>query len=424
MVINHPEEAISASMNNVGGFAAMGVFIEHSPSRQNWKHALAYYPGVLLFVVAISTAGWSPATPVQVPEQPGVRAPIGTAAADAPRSLAGPTGNSENSGHPLMKAEAIVRAALDFSNCLARLWPQAEQANVTQDTFERAIASLTPDLQLLETLDNQPEFNTPIGRYLDHLVTQARIDRGRDLLARFQKTFDEISRRFGVDRFVVAAIWGIETNYGAERGHWSVLRSTATLACIGRRQHYFQREFIAALNIMQEEDITAERLTGSWSGAFGQVQMMPTEFRTFAIDFDGDGRRDIIDSVPDALASTAQYLKLHGWESERSWGHEVRLADGFDPQKFGRSRTMVLSEWASHGVRAATDNLPQDDWPASLLLPAGVQGPAFLVSNNYRVILRYNPAGAYALAVLLLSDRLRGAAPLEHAWPQNNTRAH
>ena len=237
---------------------------------------------------------------------------------------------------------------------------------------------------------------------------------------RYAAAFAAAERTYGVDRHIVAAIWGVESNYGTMGGDRSVLRSTATLACVGRRRDYFREEFLSALEILQRGDIAPERLVGSWAGAFGPTQFMPTSFKRFAIDFDGDGRRDVVDSVADMIGSTANNLKIDGWVSGQSWGYEVVLPQNFDYLLADRSRAMSIGQWQALGVRRAGDKPfahPSDR--AELLLPAGARGPAFLTLQNFRVIMKYNPAEAYALAIGHLADRLAGGAPFVQTWPRD-----
>jgi len=199
-----------------------------------------------------------------------------------------------------------------------------------------------------------------------------------------------------------------------------VIRSTATLACIGRRQDYFREEFLSALEILARGDVKADHLKGSWAGAFGPTQFMPTSFKRYAVDFDGDGRRDVVDSVPDVVASTANNLKKDGWVSGQTWGYEVVVPKGFNFLLADRSRVMTVHEWERLGIRRAGGKaFPRAEDRAYLLVPSGAQGPGFLMLQNFRVIMKYNPAEAYALAIGYLADRLRGGAPLVQAWPRH-----
>ena len=276
-------------------------------------------------------------------------------------------------------------------------------------TFAAYTAALTPDLRIMDLLDGQPEFTKSFWDYLDLLVNDARIARGRALLEKYRATFDAVERAYGVDRYVIAAIWGVETNYGTLGGDRPVIRSTATLACIGRRQNYFREEFLSALEILQRGDVKPDRLVGSWAGAFGPTQFMPTAFKRYAVDFDRDGRRDVVDSVPDLIASTANNLKKDGWVSGQTWGYEVVVPANFNFLLADRARKMPIRDWERYGLaRPGGKPFPRPDDRAFLLIPAGVQGPGFLMLPNFRVIMRYNPAEAYALAIGHLADRLRG----------------
>ncbi len=354
-------------------------------------------------------------------------APVSTGTASsgtvAPASAAGArewSGQSGASGHPTMAADAIRAAAGDFPNCLARLAPEAARRGITQQTYVAATRDLAPDLRLMDLMDAQPEFTKAVWDYLDTLVSDARMARGRELLEQHRPIFDAVERRYGVDRHVVAAIWGVETNYGTLAGDRSVLRSTATLACVGRRQNYFREEFLSALEIVQRGDVHPDRLKGSWAGAFGATQFMPTAFKRYAVDFDGDGRRDVVDSIADIAASTANLLKTNGWVPGQTWGYEVAVPRGFDFLLADNRRQMTIAEWERLGLRRAGGRpFPHASERAYLLVPAGARGPAFLMTQNFRAIMKYNPAEAYALAIGHLADRLRGGQPFAQPWPRD-----
>jgi membrane-bound lytic murein transglycosylase B len=330
------------------------------------------------------------------------------------------SGQSGASRHPLMTADAIRAAAADFGNCIAGLEPAAERRGISRDAFEQLTAGLTPDLSIMDLLDAQPEFNKSPWDYLDALVSDERIARGRELLTQYASTFAAVERAYGVDHYILAAIWGVESNYGTKGGDRSVLRSTATLACVGRRREFFREEFLSALDILARGDVKPDRLIGSWAGAFGPTQFMPSTFRRFAVDFDHDGRRDVVDSVADVMASTANNLKTDGWVPGESFGYEVVLPQGFNYLLADRSKQMTIGHWEGLGVRRAGDKpFPRPTEKAFLLLPAGARGPAFLMLANFRVIMKYNPAEAYALAIGHLADRLRGGGPLVQSWPRD-----
>src|SRR6202521_2359054 len=349
-------------------------------------------------------------------------APAVTGSIPGPKPTGTPewSGQPGSSGHPLMTAEAILAAAANFGNCLESLWPDAARRGVTRATFDTNTRELTPDLRIMDLMDAQPEFNKAFWDYLDLLVNDSRIKRGTEILAQYRTVVDAVEKAYGVDRHVVAAIWGIESNFGTLVGDRPVVRSTATLACIGRRQAYFRDEFLAALEILNRGDISPDRLKGSWAGAFGPTQFMPTSFKRYAVDFDGDGRRDVVDSVPDLSASAANNLKTDGWVSGQTWGYEVTLPQNFDYLLADRSKQMTVREWQNLGVRRAGNKpFPHGDDRAFLMLPAGARGPAFLMLPNFRVIMKYNPAEAYALAIGYLADRLRGGAPFVQDWPRD-----
>jgi lytic murein transglycosylase len=319
-----------------------------------------------------------------------------------------------------MSADAIRAAAADFGNCLAGLWPLAERRGVSRAVFEQATAGLTPDLSIMDLLDAQPEFNKSPWDYLDTLVSEERIARGRELLAQYASTFAAEERAYGVDRHIIAAIWGVESNYGTKGGDRPVIRSTATLACVGRRREYFREEFLSTLDILQRGDVRPDRLIGSWAGAFGPTQFMPTTFKRFAVDFDNDGRRDVVDSVPDVIASTANNLKIDGWVAGAGWGYEVVLPANFNYLLADRSKQMTMAQWQALGLRRANNQaFPRPSDKAYLLLPAGARGPGFLMLENFHVIMKYNPAEAYALAIGYLADRLRGGGPFVQGWPRD-----
>ena len=328
-----------------------------------------------------------------------------------------------------------------FQRCLSGLRKDAIAKGVSPETFARSTKGLEPDMSVIELLDYQPEFKTPIWDYLAALVDEERIADGRAMLSRWRDVLASIAQRYGVDPETVVAVWGVESDYGKSFGKRPLVTSLATLSCFGRRQSYFRGEFVTALRIVQDDRMAPDQLLGSWAGAFGHTQFMPSTFVRTAVDFDGDGRRDIVNSVPDALASTANYLKLAGWRSGEPWGYEVRLPASFDPALSGRRSKRPLSEWTALGVRpvgaapstgrqqgsripggrtaSAPNELPQTA-RAGLLLPAGAAGPAFLVFRNFDAIYSYNAAESYALAIAHLSDRLRGGGPFEASWPTDD----
>ncbi|HYS47324.1 MAG TPA: lytic murein transglycosylase [Xanthobacteraceae bacterium] len=330
------------------------------------------------------------------------------------------SGEAGSSGHPLMTPDAILAAAANFRSCLEGLWPAAAKRGVSRRTFDSYTAGLEPDLRIMDLLDAQPEFTKSFWDYLDLLVNEARIAKGREILSIHRAAFDAVEKAYGVDRHVITAIWGVESNFGTAVGERPVIRSTATLACVGRRQAYFRDEFLATLEILERGDVQPDRLKGSWAGAFGPTQFMPTAFKRYAVDFDGDGRRDVVDSIPDVIASTANNLRKDGWVTGQTWGYEVAIPQGFNYLLADRARQLTMREWERLGVRRVGNQpFPRPDERGYLLVPAGVRGPGFLMLNNFRVIMKYNPAEAYAMAIGHLADRLRGGGPIVQPWPRD-----
>jgi membrane-bound lytic murein transglycosylase B len=377
-----------------------------------------------LVLLSCGTVGVAQAQGIDI--RPRVQVPTTTGTANpapepiSPRPTPQWSGESGASGHPTMTAAAIRAAAANFRSCLEKLWPLAARRKVPRALFDAQVSGLTPDLRIMDLMDSQPEFTKSFWDYLDILVNDARVANGRAILAKYRTEFDAVEKAYGVDRHFIAAIWGVESNYGTQIGERSVIRSTATLACVGRRQNYFREEFLSALEILARGDVTAAHLKGSWAGAFGPTQFMPTSFKRFAVDFDGDGRRDVVDSIPDLIASTANNLKKDGWVTGETWGYEVVVPKGFNYLLADRSRMMTLREWEKMGIRrAGQTGFPRPDDRAFLLVPAGAQGPGFLMLQNFRAIMKYNPAEAYAMAIGHLADRLRGGGPFVQPWPRH-----
>lgn len=316
---------------------------------------------------------------------------------------------------------APAHATKEFDQCLAELRREAPARGVKTSTFDRHTAGLVPEMGVIALLDHQPEFRTPIWDYLAGLVDDERVADGRAMLDKWRATLDQVEADFGVDAETVVAIWGVESNYGQTFGRRPVIESLATLSCIGRRQSFFRGEFFTTLQILEQGHIDPEALVGSWAGAFGHTQFMPSTFMRIAVDYDGDGRRDLMGSVPDALASTANYLKQSNWRSGQPWGFEVRLPSGFDTSQAGRRNKQPLATWVAAGVRKVDGNpIESSGTPAGLHLPAGADGPAFLVLRNFDALFSYNAAESYALAIAHLSDRLRGKPGFVTPWPTDD----
>jgi lytic murein transglycosylase len=313
----------------------------------------------------------------------------------------------------------------DFARCMAAIRASPPGRRLASETWERYARGLQPDPRVIGEQQAQPEFTLPIWDYIAVMVDDERIADGRRLMVDHAEILDAIAQRYRVDPAVVVAIWGIESNFGRGTGSFEVLRSLATLACHGRRQAYFRGEFLAALRAVQKGEIDGDRFLGSWAGAFGQVQFMPGSWEWLAVDFDGDGRRDILHNEGDALASAANFLRRRGWRPGSPWGVEVVLPDEFNARGEGRRVQRTVATWAARGLRRVDGTrLVSADLPstatAGLHLPAGPKGPAFLVLHNFNVIYRYNASEAYTLAIAHLADRLRGGAPFATPWPTDD----
>ena len=294
-----------------------------------------------------------------------------------------------------------------FAKWLEGVRREGRGKGITEATLDLALADLRPIPRVIELDRRQPEFSLTYDEYMGRVVSPARVRKGRLRLARHADLLAKVEARYGVQPRFVVALWGIETDFGRLSGGFPVIAAVATLAYDGRRSAYFRRELFAALRILDEGHVTLERMTGSWAGAMGQNQFMPTSFARYAVDFDGDGRRDIWTSRADVFASAANYLARSGWRRGETWGHPVAPPEGFDPGLAGLESRRPLGEWRRLGVRLADGHpLPAGDGDASLVLPAGAGGPAFLVRHNFRVLLKWNRSTLFALAVGRLADRI------------------
>ncbi len=350
-------------------------------------------------------------------------APAATAAVAAATTAPDPRAAVAQAPAPVppIDAPSPASAGPRLDGCLDGLRATALAAGVPAATWDEHTRGRRRDDSVLQALDHQPEFRTPIWDYLAGLVDAERIADGRARLAEHADLLARLERESGVDAATIVAVWGVESDYGRVFGRKPLLDALATLSCHGRRQAFFRGELFALLKLIGRGDLQAEGLVGSWAGAFGHTQFMPSTYARIAVDGDGDGRRDLVGSIPDALASTANYLRKAGWRSGQAWGHEVRLPAGGALPATGRTQRRPLSSWRAAGiVRIDGGALPADDRPAALLLPAGRAGPAFLVFRNYDAIFSYNAAESYALAIALLSDALRGAPGLQAAWPTDD----
>ena len=306
--------------------------------------------------------------------------------------------------------------AQSFAEFTAKLWPDAQAKGVRRATFDLAMRGVTPDPRVIAATKRQPEYGKPFGDYVNAVASRSRIARGIGKAKEWAKTFDAVEKDFAVERWILVALWGIETDYGAEHDHWDVFRSLATLAYIGYRDPYFRNELIVAMKVMQDQHFDRQRMVSSWAGAMGQTQFMPSNIVDYAIDFSGDGKSDIWSNVPDALASTANYLRKQHWQKGLPWGFEVVVPNGFDLMHSHAS----FAEWRALGV-ARVDGKPfPPDGNGILFFPAGYKGPAFIVTPNYDVLKEYNNSDAYAVAVGHLADRLNGGAPFKTPWPKDD----
>ena len=313
----------------------------------------------------------------------------------------------------------------DFQQCLTNLRTQAIASGVTGLTYDRYTQNLTPDYSVIEKLNYQPEFSTPIWDYLSGLVDEERVQLGQQKLAQHREVLNRVAATYGVPAETVVAVWGVESNFGQISGSYPLLQALGTLSCEGRRQSFFRGEFFTTMRILQRGDLTEQQMKGSWAGAFGHTQFMPSTYEELAVDFDGDGRRDLVSSTSDALASTANFLKKRGWQTGMPWGFEVRIPDDMSIGGESRRNKKSLSSWMSRGVvRADGSALIQGNLSSSsaagLMAPAGANGPVFLVFKNFDAIYSYNAAESYALAIAHLSDRLQGNGGFSKAWPTDD----
>ncbi len=307
-----------------------------------------------------------------------------------------------------------------FDAFLSQARTDALAQGITEETFDSATAGLAPVPGIADINANQPEFSRPIWNYLDSAVSARRIADGQAMLARYGAVLDRIAAHSGVPKQILVAIWGLESAYGADSGRFNLFAALATLAYDGPRANYARPEFLAALQIYQQQHYPLAEMVGSWAGAFGQTQFTPTTFLKYAADGDDDGRIDLWRSAPDALASAARLLAEQGWTRDQPWGYEVKLPDGFSYEDADLDTRKPVFEWGARGVKTVSgDALPPSGGDGAIYLPAGARGPAFLVLANFRVILKYNNAGSYALAISLLADRMAGAPAVRHPWPRD-----
>ena len=316
-------------------------------------------------------------------------------------------------------AGTVGPAEPSFQSWLAQFKSEALAAGVSAGTFDRAFAGVQPNPDILAKDEDQPEYTRPVWSYLDTAVSPERVATGRQLLADNRAALLRATKPYGVEPQIVVAIWGLESAYGTSTGGYNVIEALATMAYGSSRPAVFRKNLIDALLILEAGDITPEDMQGSWAGAMGQTQFMPAAFRQYAVDGDGDGKRDIWRSLPDVFASTADYLAAHGWKAGQPWGAEVRLPAKFNWELAEIDVTKTVAEWRKLGVKRADGKaLPKVDSPASIIAPAGHRGPAFIVFDNFRTILDYNNSLSYALAVAHLADLVVGKPDFVAQWPR------
>lgn len=293
---------------------------------------------------------------------------------------------------------------------------------IRPETYDRSMAGIVRDVRVEQANLQQPEFQRPIWEYLDTAVSDKRVAQGAQLLSADAAMLARIEKRFGVSREVLVAIWGMESNYGDAMGHFNMFQALATLAYDGPRMDYGEHELLAALKMEERENLDPRQMTSSWAGAFGQTQFVPSTFLSDAVDMEGNGKIDLWHSPADALGSTAHLLADAGWKDGQRWGYEVQLPVDFDYGEADIDTVKTVAEWKKIGVRkAGGEALPAGDRQASVIVPAGAHGPAFLVFDNFRVVLKYNNAWSYALAVCYLADRIKGGIPIMAPWPRQET---
>jgi peptidoglycan lytic transglycosylase B len=318
----------------------------------------------------------------------------------------------------LLLVQAVPARAQDqsFAAFTAELWTDAQAKAITRATFDTALKGVTPDQRVIAATKRQPEYGKPVGDYVNAIVSNRRIADAQLKAREWVKTFDAVEKKFEVERWVLLALWGMESDFGTEKDRWDVFRSLATLAYVKYRDPYFRNELLVAMQIMQNSRLPREKMVSSWAGAMGQTQFMPSNFVDYAIDFSGDGRADIWSNVPDVLASTANYLRKWKWNPALPWGFEVTVPKSFD---YMRSRAN-FTEWEALGVRRADGKQFPSSGQGILFFPSGADGPGFIVTENFDVLKEYNNSDAYAIAVGHLADRIHGGRLIKAAWPKDD----
>jgi membrane-bound lytic murein transglycosylase B len=305
-----------------------------------------------------------------------------------------------------------------FAQCTATLADKAQQEGVSQATIDAIFPHLVHQDRVIELDRSQPEFVQTFPGYFSKRVTDWRTNKGKEMYAKHKDLLQKLSDKYGVPPHYLLAFWGLETNFGSYKGKMPVLDSLATLACDKRRSTYFTQEFLVAVKLFEREQLTREEMVGSWAGAMGHTQFMPSAYTNYAIDGDGDGQVNLWSSEEDALSSAANFLANLGWEAGYRWGREVQLPTNFDYQQSGYKNRQSLSEWHAQGIKKANGSeLGEGDTSAYVIVPAGHQGPAFIAYKNFRVIMRWNNSEFYAIAVGVLADKIAGASGIKASLP-------
>ncbi|MCK9918662.1 lytic murein transglycosylase [Microbacteriaceae bacterium K1510] len=313
----------------------------------------------------------------------------------------------------LVAAPALAQE--NFDAFVRQAWPDAQAKGITRATFDAAMKGVTPDQRVIDATRRQPEYGKPVGDYVNGIVATSRIGRGQAKEREWRKTFDAVEQRFQVERWILIALWAIESDYGAAKDKWDIFRSLSTLGYVKYRHPYFRNELFVAIKIMQDNKFPREKMLSSWAGAIGQSQFMPSNVIDYAIDFSGDGRVDLWDNVPDVLGSTGNYLRKGNWKHGLPWGFEVTVPRNFD---YMLSRGS-FSEWTQRGVRRS-DGKPFPGGSGILFFPSGYKGPGFIVTENFDVLKEYNNSDAYAITVGHLADRMQGGPPIAAKWPADD----
>ena len=323
----------------------------------------------------------------------------------------------------LTPAQIVAQNRLEdakFAQFVKDFRDTALKAGISLETYDRSMTGISRNPRIEQLNLNQPEFARPVWEYLDSAVSPDRVTNGQKMLAANAPALARIEQRFNVPKEIVVAIWGMESNYGQSMGGFNMFEALATLAYDGPRADYARKELISAFKMEEQEHLDPTKMTSSWAGAFGHTQFIPSAFLAHAVDEDGDGKRDLWHSVPDALASTASLLADAGWHMGEAWGYEIALPKDFPYEEADVDNVKTVSQWRKLGVtKIGGAELPHGEGTAGIYLPAGAHGPAFLVFDNFKTVLKYNNAASYALAVCYLADRIAGGAPIVASWPRD-----